>query len=230
RKVALLADARWGEAGESVDAGALTTYLRDHYVCVRLIRVRVTDKMKKDEEGLYVLDGSRYVTEPRTDEEQAAQRERADELRAALGLDAADPARLGGQDLDALWAAYNEDPAMADTRGVCYLSDGSAYTRAFGAVYPDVTAAALTLGEGEATAVEEAGSVWIVCRVAPADEPWSDGANRDFFDDLRLRARASLTVALLTAERERVQTKSDAGPAAGDFAALSVETSLFPRR
>ncbi|MBP5209653.1 MAG: hypothetical protein J6125_02210, partial [Clostridia bacterium] len=71
RKAALLADARWGEAGESVDAGALTTYLRDNYVCVRLIRVRVTDKMKKVEEGLYVLDGSLYVTESRTDEEQA---------------------------------------------------------------------------------------------------------------------------------------------------------------
>lgn len=173
----------FGEGGEQkVTDGDVEAYYKDNYVRVKHVLVNTVDKYVLDEDGERIIDPSTgyYKTEKLTENEVKEKKELAQSV-----LEKAQ----GGEDFEKLISEYNEDEGMTYYTDGYFLTEESAYEKAF-------LDAALTLEVGGIKSVESAHGIHIIKKYALDDGAYEKSINENFFTDLEGRVLLSKKDAL----------------------------------
>lgn len=190
-KSAYLQEYLYGEGGkEEITDDLRDTYYKNEYVRIKQIFFYTANKPVTDEDGKYTYDEDGHViTRDYTEDEIAAQKEKASLVRASL---------TSGQDFELLMASQNEDPAAAEYPNGYYFTKSSQYASG-------VVEAAFNLAEGEFTTVESEYGIHIIKRFPLEEKGYASKANSDFFSDFEDNLRTGLFTARLVGYNEKIK-------------------------
>ncbi|NLK39493.1 MAG: hypothetical protein GX303_04500 [Clostridiales bacterium] len=165
-KMEVVKDYLYGSYGiEKITDEQRQEYYEANYARMKHIFIRTKDRLVTDEDGKYIHDGEKYLTEELTVEEKAEKQAKIEELAQKLD---------NGGDFEALLGEYSEDEASAYYKNGFYFTASTDYIA-------EVLRVTFEMEIGEVRRVESEFGVHFIKRYPLDEKAYSDKMNADFF-------------------------------------------------